>query len=330
MGRSNRPDNMATLGLSLQLLKNIPARGTGGRSAAELHALLPAEYRALSRRTVQRHLQQMAEALPSEVAVNDRSKPYTYSRVSFAPSLNAGRLSEPEAMLLLLAHRELSRLLPKSIGDRLAPLFGQARSVLSGQPAHAQQEADWLSKVCSVPTSQPMIPAAVDEQVFAGVSEALFANRELRLRYRNSNDIEKEMDVQPLALALQGPIMVLVCQSPAYDTPITLYLHRVLAAEAKAFVFERPSDFNLERFALDGQFGYGDGEQIRLKFRLPKTEAKELLETPLARDQVAKNVGEEVEFTATVAYSKMLVRWLRGFGRDLTLKQPRSLVEELQ
>ncbi|WP_374605571.1 helix-turn-helix transcriptional regulator [Niveibacterium sp.] len=329
MSRSSRPDNMTTLGLSLQLLKNIPARGEGGRSAAQLHAMLPSEYRALSLRTVQRHLQHMAEHLPNEVAVNDRSKPYTYSRVSFEPSLNAGRLSEAEAMLLVLAQRELSRLLPKSIGDRLAPLFGHARSVLIGQRDLAQQEAEWLSKIASVPTSQPLMPAVVDDHIFATVSEALFFNRELRLRYRNESAVEKDMDVRPLALTLQGPIMVLVCHSSGYATPITLLLHRILDAEAKTFTFERPTDFDLERFTHDGQFGYGDGKRIRLTFRLPTAEAKHLLETPLARDQVTSAIGDEIEITATVVYSQMLVRWLRGFGRTLKLKQPRFLRSEL-
>lgn len=329
MAQTKRPKTMETLGLTLQLLKNIPARAQGGRSATELHQLLPEEYRGISLRSVQRHLAHMVERLPDEIAVNDSSRPHTFHRVGYGPSLHAGRLSEAEALLLCLAQRQLAGLLPVDMSARLSPLFDQARTVLIGK-REAREAAAWLGKVSSVPTSQPLLPAPIDSQVFNQVSTALFSDRILDLQYRNESGIEKAMRVEPLALTQQGPLLYLVCRSDGYPNPITLLVHRILSAAVLSFRFERPADFDLGRYTADGQFGYGDGKRISLRFHISAAVGRHLLETPLSCDQsVTEDKGGFI-VSATVVESVMLVRWLRGFGNAVRVLAPQSLKRKVQ
>lgn len=61
---------------------------------------------------------------------------------------------------------------------------------------------------------------------------------------------------------------------------------------------------------------------VELLRRIPRGRKKEtgfhLLETPLSKDQQAKDTGDGwLEITATVVDSAMLDWWLRGFGESV-------------
>jgi predicted DNA-binding transcriptional regulator YafY len=119
----------------------------------------------------------------------------------------------------------------------------------------------------------------------------------------------------PLGLAQQGPRLYLVCRYKGYDNERSLALHRMHSVRMSTLTFERPKDFDLKRFDDDGRFGFGEGEKIRLTFRIDKDYGLHLLETPLSRDQQAVERDDgTLEITATVVDSAMLDWWLRGFG----------------
>ena len=118
----------------------------------------------------------------------------------------------------------------------------------------------------------------------------------------------------PLGLAQQGPRMYLVCRYEGCDNERCLALYRISKAEATIFIFERPKDFNLKQFDVDGRFGYGDGSKIKLSFRIEKAAGLHVVECPLSADQVVVELGDAYEITATMVDSDMLEWWLRGFG----------------
>jgi predicted DNA-binding transcriptional regulator YafY len=122
----------------------------------------------------------------------------------------------------------------------------------------------------------------------------------------------------PLGLAQQGPRMYLVCRFDGYDNERSLAVHRILSARASTLTFERPKDFDLKQYDDDGRFGYGDGERIRLSFRIEKAAGQHLLESPLSSDQQVVERDDSYEITATVVDSDMLERWLRGFGNAVS------------
>lgn len=138
-----------------------------------------------------------------------------------------------------------------------------------------------------------------------------------------------KVDVMPLGLAQQGPRLYLVCRYRGYENERSLALHRIVTATASTLSFERPQEFNLEKYDADGRFGFGKGERIRLTFRIEKATGQHLLESRLSADQVVTEFEDEYEITATVVDTARLDWWLRGFGDQISNLNKKAISEYL-
>ena len=107
-------------------------------------------------------------------------------------------------------------------------------------------------------------------------------------------------------------------------------LHRMQTATVSTLGFERPKDFDLQAFDDQGRFGFGDGESIKLVFRINKSAGHHLLESRLSLDQVVTELsdGTGYEIAATVIETEQLKWWLRGFGKRVTVLAPENLLAE--
>lgn len=310
---SKRPDSLETLQISHELLRRIPKGRTV--TAPELHQQLADAGFERDMRTIQRQLETLAELY--ELDRDDSSKPYRYCWKEKAKGLSLPSLSPQESLLLMLAEQHLCSLLPAKLMKSMEGFFIQARSQL-GDKASTQREREWLQKVRVVNTSQPLLPPKIDPTVFDQVSNALYGNQWLEVDYKNAAGKRITARVMPLGLAQQGPRMYLVCRFEGYDNERSLALHRILSARASTLTFERPKDFDLKQYDDDGRFGYGDGERIRLSFRIEREAGLHLLESPLSVDQQVVELDDAYEITATVVDSDMLEWWLRGFGKAVS------------
>ncbi len=273
-------------------------------------------------RTIQRQLETLAEYY--ELDRDESTKPYRYSWKPYAKGLSLPGLSPQESLLLILAEKHLSALLPTKLMKSMEGFFTQAHSQMEGKSA-AMRDREWLEKVRVVSTSQPLLPAKVDPDVFDQVSNALYGNQWLEVNYKNAAGKRTATRVMPLGLAQQGPRMYLVCRFDGYDNERSLALHRIISARASTLTFDRPRDFDLKQYDDDGRFGYGNGERVRLQFRIDKEAGLHLLESPLSADQKVKELEDEYEITATVVDSAMLDWWLRGFGESVSEISKRRL-----
>lgn len=310
---AKRSDTLETVLLAVELLRRIPR----GRkvTASELHRQLKDAGIDRDLRTVQRQLEMLSAHF--EIERDDRSKPYGYRWLEQAKSLAVPNLTAQESLLLHLAEDHLKNILPVRLMRSMESFFKQARRNL-GPDSNARLEREWPSKVRVVPTSQPLLPPKIGAGIFETVSEALYANRWLHLDYLNATGKLAKAEVMPLGLAQQGPRLYLVCRYQGYDNERSLALHRIQAAEASTRAFDRPKAFNLRQYDDDGRFGFGDGQLIRLQFRIEKSAGLHLLESPLSKDQTVNELDETYEITATVVESAMLNQWLRGFGSAVT------------
>ena len=308
-----RPDSLETLQLSLELLRRIPKRGT--ITATELRLQLKDAGFEREPRTIQRLLETLSDPDSTFYGIerDDSSKPYRYRWKENAKGLTLPGLSTQESLLLTLAEQQLSSLLPAKLMKSMQGFFRQARGQLD-EKSTSQREREWLDKVRVVSTSQPLLPPKVDANVFQQVSDALYGNQWLDIDYKNAEGDRKTSRVMPLGLAQQGPRMYLVCRYEGYDNERCLALHRFISAEASTLTFDRPRDFDLKQFDDAGRFGYGDGTQIRLSFRIEKEAGLHVVECPLSVDQQVVELDDAYEITATVVDSAMLDWWLRGFG----------------
>ena len=308
--------------MALEMVRRIPK----GRSvtAHELQQQMADAGFERDMRTIQRQLETLSEFY--EIDRDDTSKPYRYTWKERARGMSLPSLSAQESLLLTLAEQQLRSLLPARLLSSMHGFFVQAREQLD-DPRGPVREKAWLQKVRVVSTSQPLLPPKVNAKVFEEVSNALYADVWLDVDYTNAAGKTAKHRVMPLGLAQQGPRMYLVCRFEGYDNERSLALHRMRSAQATTFSFDRPTEFDLAKYDNDGRFGYGDGEHIRLQFRIEKAAGYHLLESPLSEDQQVKEVGDEYEISATVVDTDMLDWWLRGFG-DAVQNVQRTPVED--
>lgn len=324
---AKRSDTLETVKLAVELLRRIPR----GRkvTASELHEQLKHAGIERELRTVQRQLEMLSEHF--EIERDDRSKPYGYRWLEQAKALAMPNLTPQESLLLKLAEEHLKHLLPPRLMKSMDAFFSQARRNLSPESS-ARLEREWPGKVRVVATSQPLLPPKIVPGVFDAVSEGLYGNHWLHIEYKNAGGKRTSADVMPLGLVQQGSRLYLVCRYQGFDNERNLALHRIAAAEVSTLTFERPTTFDLKRYDDDGRFGFGEGEKVRLGFRIERSAGLHLMESPLSTDQrvVERNDGN-LEVTATVVDSAMLDRWLRGFGDAVAnVKKVKLIVERLE
>jgi predicted DNA-binding transcriptional regulator YafY len=92
----------------------------------------------------------------------------------------------------------------------------------------------------------------------------------------------------------------------------------------------QPDNFNLDDYIARGGFGLRQtGLDLNLKLRLKTVWAKHLEETPMTGDQELTQLDDGwTVVKATVPDTSQIRWWLRGFGSDLIVDGPDSLLEE--
>lgn len=309
---AKRPDSGDTLRVLVQMLSLVP-RGRYA-SAQEIHDQLAAKGLVRDVRSTQRHLKLLSEVC--DIEVRSDSTPFGYKWKPESRGLSVAGLDARESLLLELAMRRLAPLLPPSVQKALDGLRQQARGQLSDFEG-ASLERQWLGKVRVVSETQPLLPPEVREGILETVAEALYRNQTLRVVYRNSNGHEDHYEIDPLGLAQQGERLYLACRFKGYSNVRNLALHRILEAADTGLPFERPADFDLDRYEADGHFRFGEGKRVRLSFSISKGAGHHLLESRLSEDQVAREIEGGYRITATVVDCRQLDWWLNSFGDDV-------------
>ena len=198
----------------------------------------------------------------------------------------------------------------------LNTFFEQARVNLNTQDS-AKLAKQWLSKVRVVSTTQPLRPPSIQTDIFDAISNALYGNHWLDITYQNANGETKQSEIMPLGLAQQGTFLYLVARFKDYDNERSLALHRFISAKKLDRTFERPAEFNLQKYDDSGRFGFGDGQYIQLTLKIKKHAGLHIVEAPLSKDQTVAEEDDCYIISATIVDTDILDRWLRGFGDDV-------------
>ena len=308
-----RSNTMETTLLAIELLRRIPRNRKV--SASELHKQLSSLGIERDIRTIQRQMDVLSQHFDIEQDITN--KPYGYKWKERAQGLALPILSAQESLLLTLAQQHLRNLLPSGLMKSMDGFFAQAKSNL-GANTHTKREREWLSKVRVVSTTQPLLPPRIVPEVFEEVSNALYGNKWLKLKYKNAEGKESDGEVMPLGLAQQGVRLYLVCRYRDRDDERSLAVNRIISAKATTFTFDRPGNFDLQKYDDDGRFGFGEGKRIRLTFRISKRAGLHLLESPLSKDQQVRELDAQFELSATVVETAQLRWWLQGFGDQVS------------
>jgi len=325
MTSAKRPNNHETMRMTLAMLDMIPK--IGKISAPEIHERLQAMGIDRDLRSIQRQLVVLVEQFPLEC--DDSSKPHGYKWKTGAKGISIPSLTLHESLLLNMAESYLRNLMPQSVMRAMDGFFLQARYDLNPGTPNAKKESRWPRKVRVVSESMPLLPPEIKPGVLEAVSQALYNETWLELDYTNAKGERKQHRVMPLGLAQQGARLVLVARYEGYDNERSLALNRAHKATDTGQPFPSVKDFDLAQYDDDGRFGFGSGKTIQLKFRIDKPSGLFLTESRLSRDQVVVDLGEQLEFTATVVESARLVWWLRGFGKKVEVLEPEGVRERV-
>ena len=77
---------------------------------------------------------------------------------------------------------------------------------------------------------------------------------------------------------------------------------------------EIPTEFSIDEVIASGEFGFGNGKQIKLEAVFHHGVGDHLFVTPISTDQTLADLDDgSLKFTATVADTQQLVWWLLGF-----------------
>ncbi len=318
---ARRASTQETLALSFEMLKRIPQ--SHQITASELHQQLKDVGIERDIRSIQRNLEMLCEHF--DIVRDDRSKPYGYSWNKVNTGFSLAKLSPQESMLLSLAEDYLSNLLPANVLSSLSSFFDEAKYNLI-PTGSSNKERDWLMKVRVVSEAQPLLSPKIHPDVFRAVSNALYNDRFLTLDYHNSKQEQRSAIIMPLGLAQQGSRLYLVCRFEGYDNECSLALHRIHKAYVSAFNFKRPKEFKLSQYDTDGRFGFGEGENCRIQFCISKDSGFHLLETLLSEDQQVEEDDDHFRISATVIDSRLLEKWLRGFGEQVWDISPEKIL----
>lgn len=308
-----RPDTLETVKLAIEIMRRIPR--SNKITAKELRQQIQAAGIDRDIRTIQRQLEMLAESF--DVECDTQSKPYGYRWKKHSKGMALPMMSEQESLLLMLAEKQLQSLLPAKLTKSMESFFTQARANLAPYgdgKADAKAAQEWLGKVRVVSRGQPLLPPEIKPGVFEQVTNALYGNQWLDIEYQGLKDeAPKPRRVMPLGLAQQDQGLYLVCRFEGYDDERNLALHRMHKASAVTLTFKRPK-FSLEKYDLDGHFGFGNGIKIKLQFEIAKGAGVHLLEMKLSEDQEVEDLGEYYRIKATVVETARLDWWLKGFG----------------
>ena len=168
-------------------------------------------------------------------------------------------------------------------------------------------------------------------RIFDAVSEGLYRESKLEIKYVNTLDEEKSGIVSPLGLVQQEQRLYLVCKIDGYDNVRHLALHRISSVRVLDFAAERPADFALDRYVAERHFNYSNGRKIRLVLEFTNAvTAKNLEETPFNRTQAVVSEAPAPDprwrITVDIEDSLLLDGWL-AMRRASILSTKKTLIK---
>ncbi|WP_418954567.1 helix-turn-helix transcriptional regulator [Sutterella wadsworthensis] len=209
----------------------------------------------------------------------------------------------------------------------MEPLFSASKTALNENGKSAKTR-EWLQKVAFVSDTVPMMPPKIKPRIFNAVSEALYRDSKLRVKFHNSRGEENEAVVSPLGLVQQVQRLYLICQFEGYNNIRHLALHRMDEAEVTAFPSVRPQDFSLSQYVASRHFNYSNGGKIHLliEFTNPET-AVNLSETPFNPTQTLQQLEDgawrlEADMDDTVQLTGWIEAWRERGGFRKVEKTP--------
>jgi predicted DNA-binding transcriptional regulator YafY len=314
----------------LALLRLIP-RAPKSISTIELQQKLKAEEFNIDRRTLQRDLSGRL-ALDFPLLCDESQRPYQWSFPKDTPRFDFPALDTPTALAFALAQSHLSKLLPPSVLNLLAPHFDLAQRQLQG--LEHNKLARWVNCVRAVPNGKALQPAEVEAGIWSQVATALLEARQLEMVYLSRSKGEnKTFRIHPAGLISRHSVSYLIGTVEGYSDFRQFALHRIQQATCRDAPIREQSAFEIDQYVNSGGFNNaGPVEPVHLVADISPQIAWLLSETPLGAEQTLKPLpgSDWQRLSARVPNDQETLWWVFGLGESLKLYEPQRWVDEIR
>ena len=323
---SENKDTLLRLLATLQLIPRHPGR----IATTTLQDKLADRGFKIDLRSLQRDLKdKLSSHFP--LHCDESVRPYRWSFVADT-QINLPELDTPAALTLCLAEEQLRSLLPASVADQLKPQFQAARQHLNS--LEYNQLADWAKGVRALPNGKALIPAPLNDDVWARVSEALLHQKQLQVTYLSrAQQQAKTFTLHPVGLVSRYALSYLIAQVEGYDNLRHFALHRIQTAVLLDQASNHHPDFDLDAYIQSGALSLTteDGSILLVADVHPQL-AWILRETPLSTEQTLTPIenSDWERLEAKVLQDKETLWWVYGLNDKIHLHQPQAWVEEIK
>lgn len=315
-----------TLSRQWELLNLLPTRGEG-KTAAQLKDLLDSQGFKVTKRTVERDLNDLSMVFP---IVSDDSKTAHLWRWMDNKDIQLPGISVADAMILQLVEGTLNGILPKVMLQSLNSRFNQAKSKLQALE-HSNSNSRLADKIAVVSPALPMIPPATSPALYEAVQQALSKNNQLQATYTALHDQQqKQYLLNPLGLVQRGHITYLVATVGNYQDVRLFALHRFTELTLTDNSLQSPVSFTLQGYLQSGALQFANGEQITLQARVSPYLSQLLQEAPIAADMtLSATPNEWLLLSATVHDGWQLRWWILSHSSSIEVLEPTSLRQQI-
>lgn len=281
-----------------------------------------AEEMGVSLRTVRRDLQLFQElGFPLEEVTGDYGRKQW--RIKQTWSEPQHHFTFDEAMALLMARRLLDPLSGSPIGQAAHRAFKKIRASLSDNVVKYLDRISQSLHVTRTGTSDYSEKSEFIDQILVGIEDS----KVVFLTYRSQRATEAvTYEIHPYGMILHRGALYVVGFSLQHNEVRHWKVNRIEDAEATAFPFKRPLDFDLSRH-LEGSFGVLHGaESFVVKVRFLPAVVRYVTESQWHASQkllAQPDGGVIAEFQ--LSSFEEIKSWLQSFGPHAIVLAPHEL-----
>lgn len=320
-------DRKDTLLRQLALLSLIPELPRSTSTAVLLEKLQERGF-ITNLRSVQRDLVRLSLMFPLHCTEDGGRNMWSFVE---GTSLDLRDMEAPVALALTLAEGHLQNLLPQSVLHLMAPQFRKARNYLDGLDKN--RLANWSKRVRAVPNGKSLLPAAVDSEIWAAVSEALLEHRQLAVVYQSRNKGENRSFVlHPAGIVSRHAISYLIASVNDYSDLRQFALHRIQGIELLAEPAKSHDEFDVDSYIREELNTGSTIEQVQLVADIAPNIAWLLRETPLSQQQSIEPIADSdwCRLQALVPDDTETRWWVFGLGENVCVHEPAHWREQVR
>lgn len=325
--------------LVLECIRRLSGRSERWVTVGEIVHDLQQQGYAVETHSIRRDMKSLLETYP-QLECNDNSHGNGEAKSGLAHGYRwvgkdehmQGGITLPEALSLVMVERYLSQSLPVLLNRPLQDIFLKAQQTL--ELHKKSQITHWPEKICVIQPAQPLISPDIDPDVLVAVHEALLNEKQLRVTYRATQNVDAEPKayrLHPLGLIQRGPITYLAAMANDYVDVYLYALHRMQALELLTEDCRQKPGFDLNQFAAS-QGHFGTALPIHFEAKICDHLALILLESPLSESQfISETDGSGFrKVVANVLDTWQFRWWIMGEGDRIEVLLPIELRQDIQ